>query len=452
MRWLAAQLGTNTTSRRGLLLLIALLKAPQRFEYTAIHMGVEARVVLHAPDEAAARHAARAAFDRIAELDSVMSDYRPDSELMRVCADGRTGRRTISRDLHRVLRRARDIAVLSDGAFDVTVGPLVRLWRDARRENRLPDSSSIAAAMHRVGPEFLLIEDTSPAIELLRPGMLLDLGGIGKGFAADEALAVLAAAGHTRSLVDIGGDIAVGDAPPGGDGWRIMTVASPQVLHVTNCGVATSGDTEQFVEIRGVRYSHIVDPATGLGLTNRSAVTVIAADATTADALASAVSVLGSQRGRALIGRFEGAAWVSCAVPAKKVLIIGIDGLRAEALSEARTPNLDRLIARGCYTDRARTREITVSGPGWSSMLTGVCMDKHNVRDHPFDANQLHRYPPFFSPPNATHPHARPVSLRRRRAASSPLPAASAATPPRVASPVASVHGSPSSHASGVPL
>jgi len=377
-------------------------------------MGVEARVVLHATDAASAGHAARAAFDRIAELDSVMSDYRPDSELMRVCRDIRTGRRTISPDLYRVLRRARDIAAVSDGAFDVTVGPLVRLWREARRENRLPDPSSIAAALHSVGQENLLIADTSPAIELLRPGMLLDLGGIGKGFAADEALAVLAAAGHTRSLVDIGGDIAVGDAPPGGGGWRIMTVASPRVLHVTNCGVATSGDTEQFVEIGGIRYSHIVDPATGLGLTNRSAVTVIAADATTADALASAVSVLGPRRGRALVDRFENAsstASASCAAPAKKVLVIGIDGLRAEALPVARTPNLDRLIAGGCYTDRARTGEITVSGPGWSSMLTGVWMDKHNIRDNSFEGSQVHRYPHFFARLKAVRPDAVTVSI-----------------------------------------
>ncbi len=324
-------------------------------------MGVEARVVLHAPDEASARHAARAAFDRIAELDSVMSDYRPDSELMRVCADGRTGRRTVSRDLHRVLLRARDITVLSDGAFDVTVGPLVRLWRAARREKRLPEPSAIAAARSRVGPENLLVADASPAITLRRPGMLLDLGGIGKGFAADEALAVLAAAGHPRSLVDVGGDIAVGDAPPDRAGWRIATVASPRFLQVANCGVATSGDTRQFVEIGGVRYSHIVDPATGLGLTNRSPVTVIAADATTADALASAVSVLGPRRGRALVDRLEDASILT-----RRVFIIGIDGLRADALPVARTPNLDRLIAAGCYADRARTGEITVRGPSAS--------------------------------------------------------------------------------------
>jgi thiamine biosynthesis lipoprotein len=264
--------------------------------------------VLHAPDEVSAKKAARAAFDRIAELDSVLSDYRPDSELMRVCTEGHTGRRTVTPDLYRVLRRASDIAVLSDGAFDVTVGPLVRLWRQARHEHRLPDPASIAAAMDRVGHTLLLVDDTSPTIQLLRPGMLLDLGGIGKGFAADETLAMLAAAGYTRSLVDIGGDIAVGDPPPGVTGWRISTDDSQKPLHLVNCGVATSGDTEQFVEIDGIRYSHIVDPRTGLGLTNRVTVTVIARDATTADALASAVSVLGPGRGDALLDRFEDAS------------------------------------------------------------------------------------------------------------------------------------------------
>lgn len=318
MRWPSPQLVTNTANRMGLILAIAVPcavgappgdRALQRFDYTEIHMGVEARVVLHAPDAATAWHAARAAFDRIAELDSVMSDYRPDSELMRVCADGGTGGRAISADLHRVLRRAGEISAASGGAFDVTVGPLTRLWRDARRAGALPEPASIADAMHRAGYEHLVVADTTPAIEFLLPGMLLDLGGIGKGFAADEALAVLAAAGHARSLVDIGGDIAFGDAPPGEAGWPVTSAAEPaRLLRLANCGIATSGDTEQFVEIGGIRYSHIVDPATGAGLTNRLAVTVIAADATTADALASAVSVLGLRRGRALVEQIEGAS------------------------------------------------------------------------------------------------------------------------------------------------
>ncbi len=404
----------------GLILAIALpcvaavesgYKALRRFEYTEIHMGVEARVVLHAPDASSARYAARLAFDRIAELDSVMSDYRPDSELMRLCADTGTGQRAVSADLYRVLRRAREIAELSDGAFDVTVAPLARLWRDACREDRLPAPAAITAAMQRIGWRYLRIADATQGIEFLRPGMLLDLGGIGKGFAADEALTVLAAAGHRRSLVDIGGDIACGDAPPGADGWRIEIAAAARPLQLSNRGIATSGDAEQSVEINGIRYSHIVDPATGLGLTNRPAITVTAADATTADALASAVSVAGPTLGRAMVDGLEGAAVIIGEEPAKKVLVIGIDGLRVEALPVARTPNLDRLISSGCISELALTGAITVSGPGWSSMLTGVWMDKHNVRDNSFEGGELQRYPHFFARLKAVRPDAVTVSI-----------------------------------------
>ena len=151
------QLVTSSISRIGLFLVIAVLgavgarsstdQALGRFEYTEIHMGVETRIVLFATDDIAARRAARAAFDRIVGLDAVMSDYRSDSELMRVCASGSTGRRPVSPDLHRVLVRAGEIAEATDGAFDVTVGPLVRLWRQARREHRLPDAEAIAWAM-----------------------------------------------------------------------------------------------------------------------------------------------------------------------------------------------------------------------------------------------------------------------------------------------------------------
>lgn len=135
--------------------------------------------------------------------------------------------------------------------------------------------------------------------------MQLDLGGIGKGFAADAALAVLASSGAPRCLVNHGGDIAAGDAPPGATGWRVaLDAAAGTMITLCNDAVATSGDAEQFVEFGGVRYSHIVDPSTGLGLTHRTQVTVIADDATTADALASALSVMGPERTDALLRSF----------------------------------------------------------------------------------------------------------------------------------------------------
>jgi thiamine biosynthesis lipoprotein len=276
----------------------------QRFEYAEIIMGVEARITLYAWDEPSARVAARGAFDRLAGLDAVMSDYRHDSELMRLC---RTSGEDvpISDDLLRVLDRSQVIADASDGAFDVTVGPLVDLWRTARRDGALPAEADLRAARMRTGRRRLAVDPAAGTARLAVPGMRLDLGGIGKGFAAEEARAFLARRGVERCLVDLGGDVAVGAPPPDRAAWRVAIAApsddSPRRLDLARIAVATSGDTEQYVVVDGVRYSHIVDPRTGIGLTNRMAVTVLAPDGATADALASAVSVLGPVDGVALV-------------------------------------------------------------------------------------------------------------------------------------------------------
>ncbi|MBT8486398.1 MAG: FAD:protein FMN transferase, partial [Phycisphaerae bacterium] len=241
----------------------------QRFEYAQIIMGVETRITLFAPDEPAARAAARVAFTRMNTLDGVLSDWRAGSELNRLCARAGTGPVAVSDDLFAVLEHARRIGRDSSGAFDVTVGPFVELWRAARTQRRLPPADAIAAARDRVGWSLLSLDAEARTVDLAVPGMQLDLGGIGKGFAADAAIAVLEDAGVPRCLVDHGGDIAAGAPPPGRDGWRIGLPGRPEPFVLAHAAIATSGDTEQFVEVDGVRYSHIVDPATGLGLTNR---------------------------------------------------------------------------------------------------------------------------------------------------------------------------------------
>jgi thiamine biosynthesis lipoprotein len=192
-----------------------------RFEFSEPHMGTLFRIVLYAPDASAATQAARAAFDRIAALDDIMSDYRASSELMRLCqqADGPPVK--VSDDLFRVLAAAQDVAKRSGGAFDVTVGPVVRLWRGARRSRRLPDPERLAQAVKLVGYEEIRLDPAAQTVQLLERGMLLDLGGIAKGYAADAALDVLRQYGITRALVAGGGDIAAGDPPPAQEGWRI---------------------------------------------------------------------------------------------------------------------------------------------------------------------------------------------------------------------------------------
>jgi len=150
---------------------------------------------------------------------------------------------------------------------------------------------------------------------LERERMRIDFGAIGKGFGADEALLAMRRLGIERAVVDLGGDMAVGDPPPGESAWRIEIetgygsgagAGGRPVVLVANAGVATSGDTEQYIELGGVRYSHILDPRTGAGLTTRTAATVVAIDGATADALASAACVLGSERARELLEKIPG--------------------------------------------------------------------------------------------------------------------------------------------------
>src|SRR5207302_797818 len=192
-----------------------------RFEFSQPHMGTLFRIVLYAPDAESARAASDAAFRRIAELDDIMSDYQPASELMQLCARAGGPPVGVSEDLFRVLAAAQDLAERSDGAFDVTVGPVVRLWRRARRRHELPDPDRLAKALELVGYQKVRLDPKARAAQLLKPGMLLDLGGIAKGYAADEALATLKRYGIESALVAGGGDMAVGSPPPGKAGWRI---------------------------------------------------------------------------------------------------------------------------------------------------------------------------------------------------------------------------------------
>jgi thiamine biosynthesis lipoprotein len=218
-----------------------------------------------------------------------------------------------SDDLFTVLARAQEISRLSDGAFDVTIGPLVRLWRRSRYAKKLPSAEELAQARALVGYQKMRLDPQKHTVQLMQAGMRLDLGGIAKGYAADAALKVLKQHGITRALVAAGGDIAVSGPPPDAPGWKIgiASLDGPKpkrFLQLHDAAVSTSGDAEQFVEIDGKRYSHIVDPRTGLGLLGRTSVTVIARNGTSADSLTKVVCILGPQRGLPIIDRIDGAA------------------------------------------------------------------------------------------------------------------------------------------------
>ena len=276
-------------------------------------MGTTFRIVLYAADKDAADAAATAAFTRVAELDAIMSDYKKDSELMRLCATADKAI-PVSDDLFAVLQKSEEMSKLSEGAFDITVGPVVQLWRHARRTQQLPEKDELSAAMAKVGWKNVQLDPKSRTAKLLKPDMRLDLGGIAKGYAADAALKLLRDKhGIKSALVAASGDITCGDPPPDKPAWDvdIAPIAKgqkPRSLKLSNAAVSTSGDLEQFVVIDGVRYSHIIDPKTGLGLTGRRSVTVVAKHGVTADSMTKAVMLMPREKAFELVERTPGAA------------------------------------------------------------------------------------------------------------------------------------------------
>lgn len=301
--------------RAGLLLIASLLLggpaaaqhgALDRHVYRQIHMGMEVRIVLYAPSDATVQRAAEAAFQRIATLDSMLSSYRRSSELNRLNARSGGSPVPVSDPLFTVLKRAQRLARQSNGAFDVTVGPYIARWRRARETGRLPTDAALQTLDARTGWRKIDLSARAQTARLRADSMQLNLGGLAKGYILDEALATLTDEGITRALVEAGGDVVMSGPPPDTDGWRIQIPgANPdgtaRTVRLTHAAVSTSGDTEQFVEIGGTRYSHVIDPRTGLGLTHRLLVTIIANDGMTADGLATTVGILGAEAGRAFL-------------------------------------------------------------------------------------------------------------------------------------------------------
>jgi thiamine biosynthesis lipoprotein len=305
-------------------------EALQKFVFEKAEMGLPFRVSLYAANEATAKMAADAAFERVAVLNSILSDYDAESELSRLSRTAGQGKAVpVSGTLWALLMRGQALAERSGGAFDITVGPLVNLWRRARRKQELPSQESIAEMKARVGYQHLRLDPGPRTAELLVPEMRLDLGSIGKASAVDEALAVLRQRGLPCALVGGSGDMAAGEAPPGQPGWRVEIAPldapgapPPQVVYLRNCGIATSGDAFQRVEIGGKRYSHIVDPRTGLGLTDHALVTVIASDVATANGLTTSISVLGPELGLPMVEETPGAAAHIVRQPGEKTELI----------------------------------------------------------------------------------------------------------------------------------
>jgi len=276
-------------------------------------MGTFARAVVVAEDSNTAKKCIETAFAEIHKVDDLMSDYKSDSEISEVNRNGAKTAVQVSQSTYEVLQRSIEFSKLTDGAFDVTVGPLVDLFRIAKDKQTPPTEDEISQAKSKVGFEKLKLDDQNRTVQFTVEGMRLDLGGIAKGYAVDKAIEAMQTCGAVGGMVDIGGDIRCFGAPPEGRNHWLIGLQNPNLekdttghnivlkLKLTNGAVATSGDYQQFVLIEGKRHSHIIDRKTGTNTEGLSSVTIIADNATDADALATAVSVMGTEKGLKLI-------------------------------------------------------------------------------------------------------------------------------------------------------
>lgn len=261
-------------------------------------MGTHFTLTLYAPDSLTAQRANAAVNARMDSLNQVMSDYLDGSEINRLSGTAGSNQWVrVSTDLFAVLQKARTIATLSNGRFDPTIGPLSQLWRRAVRRGEFPTGRQRRQARRAVSYRFMQLDSTTRSVKLLRSGMRLDLGGIGQGFAIDEAADVLRNLGRRSFLLDLGGDVLAGEG-----NWRVALDSTTILLR--NAAITTSGDTYRHLTYRGQRYSHIMNPRSGLGLRHFVRATVLAPDGWRADALTKVFSVTGWRKSRQLLGRF----------------------------------------------------------------------------------------------------------------------------------------------------
>ena len=247
--------------------------------------------------------AVQAVQETVSRLEALLSRTDPDSQISQLNAHAGDGAAVpLDADVAALLARAQEAAALLPGAFDITIAPVMDAWGFTTEERHVPTEEALSAALALVDGGALTVDEAAPAARLERPGMEVDLGGVAKGFAAQEAEAAFRAAGAERGILDLGGNVTVIGARPDGDPWRVA-VKDPQnterylcVLSLADVTASTSGGYERYFEENGVRYHHIIDPKTGWpaerGLLS---VTVVSADPVLADILSTALFVAGEE-------------------------------------------------------------------------------------------------------------------------------------------------------------
>lgn len=277
-----------------------LLQAQTRkFSYSEMKMGSAFNLIIVSADSNKANHLARKSYELVDSLNHIFSNYDSSSELSKINASAGLLPYKMSTAMLDLVQKSQYAYIQSKGAYDISIGPLSSLWRKARKAKLFPEASTVLATKKLVGLNQVKINKRLGTIFLPNANMQLDFGGIAKGYIAQWVINFLKANGIQQALVDAGGDIVMSGPPLNQQGWLIgvnLPETTDQLLNkklqLSNCSVATSGDVFQFIEYKGVKYSHIINPLTGYGVTNLRNVTIVAKTGATADWLATACSIL----------------------------------------------------------------------------------------------------------------------------------------------------------------
>lgn len=284
----------------------------RRYEDSRVSMACVYAIVVYGHDQTPLEQAVNAALDEVDHIDRLMSNYKKESELSRVNRDAAKSPVKVDRELFDFIAECLRYSRESDGAFDVTVGPLMKAWGFFRGEGRMPSEAELAEARNRIGYQRVILNQKDKTISFDKPGIELDLGGIAKGYAVDRAVEVLEKYGITSALVSAGGSTiyALG-APPGKSTWEVE-IQDPvdrnriaTTVRLKDQTLSVSGSYEKFFKLNGVRYSHVMNPRTGKPAQGVLSVAVVTDDGTSGDALDNVFYVLGVERSKALLNKFS---------------------------------------------------------------------------------------------------------------------------------------------------
>lgn len=282
-----------------------------RYEESRVSMACTYTIVVYGDAAQPLKRIVSAALDEVDRIDRLMSHYRQDSPLSRINRESAIAPVKVEPELFDFIKECLRFSRESDGAFDITVGPLMKAWGFFHGEGRMPREAELSDARNKIGYQRVIMNEEAKTVRFGRAGVELDLGGIAKGYAVDRAVNILKQQGIERALVSAGGSTIYGlGSPPEDNGWEVEIQdpidhkKSVAVVRLKNRALSVSGSYEKFFEVDGVRYSHIMNPRTARPVQNVLSVAVMTGNGTTGDALDNVFYVLGVEESRTFLQRY----------------------------------------------------------------------------------------------------------------------------------------------------